>query len=153
MPRLSIDTNILIYAIDTDDRTKHEQAAELINRLAIDDTVLTQQVLGELLNVLRRRARGTAALPREAAGQFAALFTVVPTPVASLLPAFDRADRFEIQYWDALIITVCLANGVTHLLSEDMQDGQKFDGLTIINPFNSSNQPALDALLRKPGEA
>lgn len=147
MLRTSIDTNILIYAIDAGEGAKHEQAAGLVGQLASRDAVLTQQVLGELLNVLRKRARGAEAMPRAAAEYFAMLFPVVPTPLAALFPAFDRAERLRLQFWDSLIVTVCLDNGVSHFLSEDMQDGQRIDGLTIINPFNSANAPTLDALL------
>lgn len=60
---------------------------------------------------------------------------MLATPKELLFEAFDRANRIGLQFWDSVIITVCLADGVDVLVSEDMQDGQNIDGLTILSPF------------------
>ena len=43
-------------------------------------------------------------------------------------------------------MSVCLENQVTHLLSEDLQDGQNIDGLTVLNPFAEPNESTIDRL-------
>ena len=151
MTRLSLDTNILVYAVDTTHQPRHDRASDLIVQAAQTDSVLTQQVIGEFLNVSRKFTAKLHPFLRETAERYTRTFPVAQTLPAFLLPAFDRAARFKLQYWDALIVTVCIANGVTHLFSEDLQDGQKIEGLTVINPFLPANQATLDALLGEPG--
>lgn len=151
MTRFSLDTNILVYAVDTTHQSKHDRAADLVVQAARSDSVLTQQVIGEFLNVSRKFTAKLHPFLRETAERYTRTFPIAQTLPAFLLPAFDRAGRFKLQFWDALIVGVCLANGVTHLLSEDLQDGQKIDGLTVIDPFMPANQATLDALLEEPG--
>lgn len=148
MARFSLDTNILIYSIDPTDAAKHRRASHLIERVASNDNILTQQVLGEFLNAGRKFPAAQSDI-RDAADTYDHVFTVRPTPLGSLLPAFDRAVRFKLQFWDALIIEACLAHGVTHLFSEDFQDRQRFESLTVINPFVEANGDMLEQLLIK----
>jgi len=147
VPRLSLDTNILVYAIDVTHAHKHRQAKELIRRSADADVVLTQQVLGEYLSVGIRRMSEKVAMLRKSAQQFGLLFPMLTTLPSTLLPAFDRAVRYKLQFWDSLIVSVCLDNAVTHLFSEDLQDGQLIDGLMILNPFRSENEHLLETVL------
>ena len=51
------------------------------------------------------------------------------------------------QIWDAVIISVCDAHGVSTLFTEDMQDGQRIGGLKIVNPFNPANAYEVAAYL------
>lgn len=147
MSRISVDTNLLIYAIDHDDPAKHAQAIEILRRLVTCDHVIPQQVLGEFLAVVRRRpaARGLAFGPMF--DRMLTFYKIVATPINVMLPAYERASKYQFQFWDALIVTVCLANGVKYLLSEDMQDGQEIDGLTIVNPFKADNHGMIDHIL------
>ena len=149
MPRLSLDTNVLIYAIDRTDMAKHRRANEIIRGAAMVDTVLTQQVIGEYLNVILKRAPGQNVALRESAERLSRAFPVLQTPPSLLLPAYDLAVRYGLQFWDSLIVGVCLSHGITHLLSEDMQDGQSVEKLTILNPFNPANRVALEGLFNE----
>ena len=54
-----------------------------------------------------------------------------------MFDAFDLAERYRLQFWDAVIISVCDAHGVSALFTQDMQDGQRIGGLRIVNPFNA----------------
>ena len=147
--RLTVDTNVLVYTVDPTHLSKHQMAIDVLDRLSMGEHGLTQQVLGEFLNVCRRQDKTLHGDLRRTAERYARIFPLMPTPANLLFSAFDRAARVKLQYWDALIVTVCLANGVTHLLSEDMQDGQNIDGLTIVNPFNPDNRATVDHLLSK----
>ena len=145
--RCSFDTNILVYACDRAAGDRHERARELVGRAAFADCVLTQQVIGEFLNVGRRVLKAEPDLVATAAGSLAELFGGACTSVAILLAAFKRSKRYQLQFWDSVIITVCLANSVDTLITEDMQDGLIVDGLTILDPFNNVNAPVLASLL------
>ena len=147
MTRISVDTNLLIYAIDKDDPAKHRQAIRLLRRLVETDHVIAQQVLGEFLAVFRRRLASRNVGFDVMFDHLMTFYKVVATPTTVLLPAYERASRYKLQFWDALIVSVCLGNAVRYLLSEDMQDGQEIEGLTIINPFNPSNDGVIDRLM------
>ena len=49
--------------------------------------------------------------------------------------ALDARQRFRLSYWDAAIIEASRALGCTHVLSEDLSDGQDYGGVQVINPF------------------
>jgi predicted nucleic acid-binding protein len=144
--RFSVDTNILIYAFDPADREKQARCQVLVDRLVELDTVLTLQVLGEFLNAARRRGV-PAAKAEKAVGDWSTVFSLAATRPEMLLQANTRADRYQIQYWDSLIVGVCLAHGVTMMFSEDLQHGMKFDGLTVINPLEPESEVALAEIL------
>ena len=44
-------------------------------------------------------------------------------------------EKFRISYWDAAIIEASRALGCDQLLSEDLSDGQNYDGVVVTNPF------------------
>ncbi len=133
--RVSFDTNILVYAADPTAGARTDRARALLRAAAPEDSLLTQQVIGEFLNVSRRMSHLDQRRLRRIAVGFSATFPVVPTPRELLFAAFDRAGRYQLQFWDAVIATVCLSNNVEILISEDYQDRFSIEGLTILNPF------------------
>ncbi len=149
--RFSFDTNILVYAHDRAAGTRHERAREIVARAAWADCILTQQVVGEFLNVGRRRFETEPDLVETAVAGLTHVFSLAATPLAALIEAFRRAQRYRLQFWDSVITTVCIANSVETLISEDMHDGMDVDGVTIINPFQPSNAEQLRALLTPSG--
>jgi predicted nucleic acid-binding protein len=52
-----------------------------------------------------------------------------------MLAALDSRQRFRLSYWDAAIIEASRALGCTQVLSEDLNDGQDYDGVRVANPF------------------
>ena len=69
-------------------------------------------------------------------------------PIAVDLPTMDAArameDRFGLSWWDALIVAASQAGGCTHLLTEDLQDGQSFGDVTVVDPFVHEPADVLD---------
>lgn len=147
MARVSLDTNILVYAVDPSAGDKNRIARRILAAAAEGEGLLTQQVIGEFLNVSRKMAHLNQRRLRRIAAGLCATFPVVPTSRDHLFEAFDRAAQHRLQFWDAVILTVCGSAGVLHLISEDLQDGFSLDGLTILNPFNPANSSRLRALL------
>jgi predicted nucleic acid-binding protein len=70
-------------------------------------------------------------------------------PVAVGLPTVDAAwsvqDRFDLSWWDVLIVAAAHAAECTHLLSEDLPDGQELDGMIVISPFTRAPSTILDS--------
>jgi predicted nucleic acid-binding protein len=54
-----------------------------------------------------------------------------------LTAALDAKERFKISYWDAAIIEAARAIGCHTVLSEDLNHGQDYDGVKVINPFRT----------------
>ncbi len=134
------DTNILVYAYDRTAGAKREQARALIERLwRTRSGVLSVQVLQELFVTLTGKV-ATLLEPSAARGIVADLTTwrIIEPTATDVLFAIDAAARWQLSFWDAMIITTAQRAGSLVLWSEDLASGQTFDGLTVKNPFTSA---------------
>jgi predicted nucleic acid-binding protein len=101
--------------------------------------VLSTQVLQEFCVVLRCRS----ALPlsidqtRKVIETFLSWEVVVNTPV-SVLRALDLESRYQISFWDALILQAAEESGASTLYSEDLASGQRCGSVRVVNPFTVS---------------
>ena len=129
-----VDTNVVVYALDRADANKQRIAIELLE--GSERLVLSTQVLLETWWVLTRRL--TEPLEKGEASEVIDRLSelpVVSTDPQLVLQAIATSRRFEIAVWDALIIEAARAAGCNRVLSEDLQTGQDFGGVTIENPF------------------
>ena len=145
--RFSVDSNLLIYSIDTGTPTKHLVARDVMVRALHADAVLTAQAIAEYLKIVRQKLRPGLPAALLQAQRWTTLLSIVPTTLDLPFKALAFAERYNLQFWDALICQGALAGGAGVLLSEDMQDGLMADGLTILDPFNPANHDRLDELL------
>jgi predicted nucleic acid-binding protein len=148
--RVALDTNILAYAEGTNGATMKVAALDLVQRLAPDTTILPVQALGELFNVLVRKARRTPASARAAILTWRDAFPVIDTSAAVMVAATDLSTDHQLGIWDAVILAAAVAAGCRLLLSEDLQDGFTWSGVTVTNPFAPSRHPLLDSLFETP---
>lgn len=137
-PRFSIDTNILIYSIDTDAGPKHTAAAVLIDTLADRDCVLTLQALAELFHAVTRKNRMPIDEAAAMVQDWTELFPIARADGRILRGAMRLKARDGFSFWDAMLAETARAAGVTRLLSEDMQDGRVLGAMRIENPFRDS---------------
>lgn len=136
--RSFFDTNVLIYADASDHPAKQAQAIELIARHRRAGTgVLSTQVLQEFVNVALRKLRLPPGLIRERLA-FYGRFDVVPASPALIQAALDLHVLHGHSYYDALIVQAASDSGCRCLFSEDLQDGFRFQGLRVSNPFLGS---------------
>ena len=136
--RTFVDTNVLIYAHDSDAKSKREVARHILAELWSSRTgVLSMQVLQEFyVNVTRKIA---VPLPKSAAREIAssyAIWCIEITP-AEILSAFQIEDQSRIGFWDALIVASAIKCGASRILSEDLNPGQMIAGVRIENPFGT----------------
>ncbi len=106
------------------------------------------QVLGELFNVLVReggRSRGEA---RDALLSWRDTFPVVETSPEVMLAAVDLAADHQLGIWNAVILSAASRSGCRLLLSEDLQEGFTWAGVTVVNPFATPLHALLHALLK-----
>ena len=132
-----VDTNVLVYARDLSVPHKQQRAHEWISALWASRLGRTSvQVLNKYyVTVTRKLSPGLAA--RDARADVSDLRAWLPVPIsASLLDyAFAAEDRFGLSYWDSLIVAAAQAAECDYLLNEDLQDGQRLDSVTVLNPF------------------
>ena len=145
--KLSLDSNVLIYSVDTGDRSKQDHAIDLIRRTIIALGALSEQSLFEFLHVSIRKL----AMPREQALQiargFAAQFTIILPPDDIVDATASVMSAHKLSVWDARLLAVCASAGVDTLLTEDLQDGGRYGSVRVINPFEQANAPLIDNVL------
>jgi len=135
--RFFVDTNILMYAHDTSAGDKHERARTLVEKLWRDRTgVVSTQVLQELAVNLRRKAGRPLDVKttREIVTDYLT-WQVVVNGGESTLDALDLEERFQLSFWDALVIHAAESSGATVLYSEDLSHGQVYGSVRVLNPL------------------
>jgi predicted nucleic acid-binding protein len=130
-----VDTNVLLYAYDRGAGRKQSLAIELLTRLdQLSGGFISTQVLVEFYSAGTRKQRMQPAEAEDIISSFSRWN--IHSPVhADLIRASRLHREHQISLWDALIVTSALEMGCTSLWTEDLQDGQKFESLTVRNPF------------------
>lgn len=134
-----VDTNVLLYAYDTTERRRHTRARETLDRLWAGRLGRTSlQVLQEFYVNVTRANRPVLAV-KDARDVVRGLLTWKPVEPDGplLLAAWELQDRFSLSWWDALIVAAARRSGARTLLTEDLQDGQDFGGVRVVNPFRA----------------
>ena len=130
-----IDTNVLVYAASNApaDQSKRQIARDLLSQPGIG---FSAQVLQEFYSVSVSRQRLQMTHDEAVAVlQSLSAFPVLPIARELVLDAVDTKHRFGITYWDAAIICAARRLGCTTLYSEDLNAGQTYDGVAVMNPF------------------
>jgi len=139
--RRFVDTNILVYAQDASAGRKREVARELIAGLwESREGCASVQVLQEFFGNLTRKvpkplsAREAAALVEDLSA-----WTVHSPGPRDVLSAIELHERAGVSFWDAMILSSARSLGCRLLYSEDLKAGQSYDGVLVINPFETEN--------------
>ncbi len=132
-----IDTNILLYAASNApaDLAKRQLACALLTQ---PDIGFSAQVLQEFYAaaVMKQRLQMTHD-EAVAVLQSLAAFPVWPISRDLVFDAIDVKQRFGISYWDAAIVTAAKQMGCQRVYSEDLNHGQNYDGVIVVNPFTA----------------
>jgi predicted nucleic acid-binding protein len=145
--RLALDTNVLAYAEGVNGIAKKRAALEIIDKLPKESTFLPVQVLGELFHVLVRKAGRSPERAQTAILSWKDVFPLIETSPAVMLAAAGLATHHRLGIWDAVILSAAAAAGCRLLLSEDLQEGFTWNGVTVTNPFSQEKHELLVELL------
>jgi predicted nucleic acid-binding protein len=133
--RSFLDTDLLVYTDDQDSPEKQRRALELVSECRRRRSgVVSTQVLQEYFVTATRKLGVAADVARRKTEIFGG-FDIVTLGLGDVLGAIDLHRLHRLSFWDALVVRAALASGCTRLLSEDLQHGQRFEGLEIVNPF------------------
>lgn len=144
---VAVDTNVLAYAEGLYGASNKESALHVLQALPPESTFIPVQVLGELFGVLVRRAGWSRAQAGAAILSWGDAFPLIESSNEVMLAAADLASAHQLGIWDAVILSAAADARCRMLLSEDLQDGFTWRGVTVANPFSSSRHPLLEALL------
>jgi predicted nucleic acid-binding protein len=140
--RIALDSNILVYAEGVNGPDRRDAALAAIQDLDDQDILIPVQALGELFAVLTRKARLSAADARAAVLGWADAYDVIDTRTATLTEAMGLVATHHLSPWDAVIVAAAAGAECRVLLSEDMQAGFTWRGLSVRNPFEASDGSA-----------
>jgi len=143
----ALDTNVLAYAEGVNDSERQAKAIDLIAALPSDRIVIPVQVLGELFRVLTGKAGRSPHDARMAVLSWRDTAVLRETSTGALMSALDLAADHGLTIWDALILAVAADAGCRMLLTEDLQPGFVWRGVTVVDPFARDRHPLLGALL------
>jgi predicted nucleic acid-binding protein len=145
--RVALDTNVLVYAEGLNGAARKNATLAILARLHQEETFIPVQVIGELFHVLTRKAGLTPVRSRDAILNWQDTFPTVETSGAVLSSAIEIATHHRFSIWDAVVVAAAGATGCRLLLSEDLQDGFTWNGVTVVNPYASTPNPVLAQLL------
>jgi len=134
MARVSLDSNVLIYAALEPQTVKGARARDLIAWTAVRG-VLANQALLEFVAVVRRRSPDLAPQAIAQAEAWSRTFETLATSDRVVAEALSMVQFHQFQVWDAVIWSAARQAGAAILFSEDLQDGFAKDGMRALNPF------------------
>jgi predicted nucleic acid-binding protein len=136
--RFFLDTNIFVYSFDPSVPQKSARASELIRHAVRSrNGIVSYQVVQEFFNVaFRRFAQPMTAAEAEQylATTFRPLMAI-NSSAALYVEAFRLTSRYNLSWYNSLVVAAAIEGGAQLLYSEDFQHGQEFENLSIENPF------------------
>lgn len=145
--KVALDTNILADAEGVNGTGKRSTALDVLRRLPQDLVVIPVQVLGELFSVLVRTAGRSRSDARSALLSWSDAYQLVETSASTMMAAADLATDHQLGIWDSVILSAASEADCRLLLSEDLQDGFTWGGVTVVDPFAPELNPLLDGML------
>ena len=135
--RVFLDTNVLVYPFDMSEPARREVAISRLNHeRELGGLVVSTQVLQELYVALTRgRAPISSPELAEDAVRAATRLAVVQVDPSLVLAAISGARRWQVSFWDALILGAAVSAGCEVVLSEDLNHGQVYGGVRVEDPF------------------
>ncbi len=137
MTKVFIDTNILVYAMDTFDPVRQKRCRELLSLLNTDTRgVISTQVMQEFYVTATRKLEADPLVVKQLLNAFERFDTVVITP-EMIKEAIDCSILNRLSLWDALIVVAAESARCEKLWTEDLNEGQIIRGVRVVNPLNT----------------
>jgi predicted nucleic acid-binding protein len=148
--RFTLDTNILIYSIDSQAGVRQRMARQVIDLALRCDCWLTLQVISEFYAAATRKGWMAVAEAAAQAADWLDLFPCLPSSPTAVRTALAAAASARASYWDALLIATAAEGGCTAILTEDLAAGGLLGGVRVLNPFGGEVLATAAMLLLNP---
>jgi predicted nucleic acid-binding protein len=135
VPKIFIDTNILVYSVDSNDKSKQKQARKILKSTAENDSpVISTQVLQEFYSATTSKLKLDKIIAKSIMHNFHHMETV-QIDLELIEQGIDISILSQISFWDGLIIAAAEQANCPVIYSKDLNSGQTIRGINIINPF------------------
>jgi predicted nucleic acid-binding protein len=135
VPKVFLDTNVLVYQLDKRSLAKQRISRELTRDAAgRGEAVISTQVLQEFYVVATTKLKVDAVLAKAITNRLCNM-EVVTVTIELISQAADIHIQNNISFWDALILAAAASANCERVLTEDMKDGQTISGVKISNPY------------------
>ena len=130
------DTNVLVYMQDVSDLVKQKKARDLLATHNKDGSaIISTQCLQEYYNVITKKMKQDKIVAKLVVHSFAESIPVIQITPALIENAIDISVKTQFSFWDSLMISAACSANCKILYSEDLNNGQVINGVTIQNPF------------------
>jgi len=132
-----LDTNVLLYAYDLETQAKHEKAKSIVYSFWNDGgAVISTQVLQKFyVNVTRKIPQPLSLSTARSIIEQYQVWPIITNTTERVVRASEIKERYQLSFWDSLIISSAERGGVATILSEDLSHNQYIAGICIQNPF------------------
>jgi predicted nucleic acid-binding protein len=132
-----LDTNLLVYAYDVSEASKQSVAQALVKRAVAGEIVASSQALAEFATTLLHKL-SPPARPEDVITILDTLSPIrlVAVDTGLIRRAVEARATYGLHFWDGMIVAAAERAGCERLWSEDLNAGQKYYGVTVVNPFN-----------------
>ena len=135
--KIFLDTNILVYTVDRNDKKKLSQARKLLEiAIANDKPVISTQVLQEFYCATTTKLKLDKIIAKNIIHNFRNM-EIVQVDLGIIEQGIDISLLFQISFWDSLIIAAAEHANCEMIYTEDLNDTQTIRGIKIVNPFKS----------------
>ncbi len=134
--KVLLDTNILVYALAARSESTADRRTQIAEELLAEGGVVSVQILSEFFDVAMRKLKlGLEDLDRSLQAVSVLCGRAVSISADTHATAVKLSTRYGFRIYDSLVVASALESGCTTLYTEDLQDQQQIDGLSIENPF------------------
>ncbi|KQC33231.1 hypothetical protein AAU57_07810 [Nonlabens sp. YIK11] len=134
--RIFVDSNIFIYLLDSKNLQKQRKAGSFLKSIEEADVQISTQVVKEFCNVMINKFKLSETTVRDSLSLFSRM-SIADTPISLIQKAIQLKYKYQLQFYDSIIVAAALETHCNILYSEDMQHSQSIEGLQIINPFQN----------------
>ena len=139
-----LDSNILVYAYDASEKSKHNIAKELLKKCFLGNVnyAISLQNISEFIVTVTKKIPNPISITEakkiiSSFVNFDGLIKIEPTK-SSILNALDLCTKYNIGYWDALIASVMLENNIFYIYTENTKDFSRIKEINVVNPFTET---------------
>jgi predicted nucleic acid-binding protein len=145
--KFALDSNIILYFEGIDDKHRQNIAQHLVSLIGRPNLIVPIQALAECVNRLSKVSGWSRPMACSQMNLWFERFATQDTTRAVYGAAEDLSVRHGLQFFDSIILASAHVASADVLLSEDMQDGFCWRGVTIINPFAVAPNPLMRSML------
>ena len=140
MSKIFIDTNLIVYTLDKSNVYKQERARNIIRKIVdVHQLVISTQVIKELYVVAINKMKADPIIVKNILHNFRNM-EIVTNDLELIEQAIDISVISQISFWDSLIIAAAEKANCEYIFSEDLNPGQTYRGVLVINPFETGDK-------------